>query len=624
MADRKIVFKGELDTDDVTEGLQDIDKESKKTTDGMSAGFKKVDEMLGGIPSKIQGGVVALGGFIKGMGTLRGAIMATGIGALIVLLGSLTAAFTTSEAGQNKWAKVMGVVGTIVGNFTDLLADLGEKLIWAFENPQQALTDFANLLKQNLYNRIEGLITLVPKLGEAISLLFQGEFKQAGKVAADAVGMVATGIESITDVAAEAGKAIGEMAKEAEKEAKQASRVADMRAKADRMERALLVERVKLEAKAGELRLKAKNIEEFTADERLQALRDAAAITDELAAKEEAYLTLRSNAQTLENSFSRSNKEALDAEAQAQANVVSVQVRRINSMRELQEEVKGVTAEIKAQAEAQKVADEEALQREKDRLAALVAANQAYYSQFDQQEQALAAVFDSRQQQELDAVARKYDQLAAYAEEHGYTITEINARYAAEVAAIEKKYADEAAAEAAKNAGAEVARARITAQQKMQLAQGALAAITALNAAFQRNDEQGARRAFKRNKALGLATAIIQTGQAVTGALTAGGNPVKLATGAQFVEAAVAAVAGAAQIATIARTKYEGGGSAPPPPPSIVTSSAGSAGSGTPNVNVGQFGDAWTMGAQRAYVISRDVSNSQQANQLVTDQATLG
>lgn len=623
MDSRKIVFKGELDTDGVTEGLQDIDKESKKTTDNMSEGFKKVDEMLGGIPSKIHGGITALGGFIKGMGTLRGAIMATGIGALIVALGALTAAFTTSEDGQNKWAKVMGVVGSLVGNFTDLLSNLGDKLIWAFENPKQALTDFANLLKQNLYNRVEGLITLIPKLGQAISLLFEGEFKQAGKVAADAVGMVATGVESITDVAAEAGKAIVNMAKEAEKEAKQAARVADMRAKADRLERALLVERVKLEAKAGELRLKAKNVEEFTADERLQALRDAAAITDELAAKEEAYLTLRSNAQTLENSFSRSNKEALNAEAQAQADVVSVQVRRINSMRELQEEVKAVTAEIKAQEKAQEEADKAAAEAAKARIAELAALNVNYYSEQERQRQALSAVFDSKEQQEIDAVARKYDELAIYAEQHGVTMAELNEKQEAEISAIQQRYAEERAKQEAANNAAEVTQTKITTQQKLTMAANALSAITALNTAFAKGSEKDSRKAFKRNKALGMATAVIQTGQAVTGALTAGGNPIKLATGAQFVEAAIAAAAGAAQIATIAKTQYEGGAQSTPAMSPVAASAPTGGGGGAPNINVGQFGQGFNMPAQRTYVISKEVTNAQQANQLVNEQAAL-
>jgi hypothetical protein len=69
---------------------------------------------------------------------------------------------------------------------------------------------------------------------------------------------------------------------------------------------------------------------------------------------------------------------------------------------------------------------------------------------------------------------------------------------------------------------------------------------------------------FKINKAYQLGQAVANTALAVTGALTAGGNALKYATGAQFIEAGLVAVQGAAQIATIAKTKFEGGGSTPP------------------------------------------------------------
>lgn len=66
-------------------------------------------------------------------------------------------------------------------------------------------------------------------------------------------------------------------------------------------------------------------------------------------------------------------------------------------------------------------------------------------------------------------------------------------------------------------------------------------ALSALATAFAKGDEESQKKAFKINKALNIGVAIMQTAQAVTGALTAGGNPIKLATGAQFVEAGIAA-----------------------------------------------------------------------------------
>ncbi len=86
-----------------------------------------------------------------------------------------------------------------------------------------------------------------------------------------------------------------------------------------------------------------------------------------------------------------------------------------------------------------------------------------------------------------------------------------------------------------------------------------LNALTELNNAFAKKDEASQRKAFERNKKFSIAQALISTFLAVNGALTAGGNPVKLATGAQFVEAGIALTTGLAQVAKISKTQFQGG-----------------------------------------------------------------
>lgn len=91
---------------------------------------------------------------------------------------------------------------------------------------------------------------------------------------------------------------------------------------------------------------------------------------------------------------------------------------------------------------------------------------------------------------------------------------------------------------------------------KVRLATDAFGALGDLASAFVGNDEKNARKAFEVNKAFSLGSAIANTGLAVTGALTAGGNPIKLATGQQFVEAGIAATVGLANIVKIAKSKF--------------------------------------------------------------------
>ena len=98
--------------------------------------------------------------------------------------------------------------------------------------------------------------------------------------------------------------------------------------------------------------------------------------------------------------------------------------------------------------------------------------------------------------------------------------------------------------------------------QRVDLALSTLNALGGLVTAFAKGDEESQRKAFELNKAFGIGQAIISTSVGVANALTAGGNPLKLATGAQFVEAGIVAATGAAQIATISKTQFKGAATA--------------------------------------------------------------
>ena len=283
---------------------------------------------------------------------MRLAIISTGIGALVLGITALGAAFTGSEEGQNKFAKIMGVIGALTGNLVDLFADLGEKIISVFENPVESLKSFGDLIKDNLNTRFEGLINLVPSLGKAITQLFKGNFSKAGKIAADAVGKVTLGMDSVTDSVTKAATSIKTFTEEQIKEGKAAAEVADMRAKADKIERQLIIDRSKLESEIAQLRLKSRQEDQFSAAERKQALLDAQVLEDSLLDKETEFLELRRDAQIAENTFSRSNKENLTKEADAIAAVNRQQAARANTARQVQREVNTISKQIEAETKA--------------------------------------------------------------------------------------------------------------------------------------------------------------------------------------------------------------------------------------------------------------------------------
>ena len=385
--------------DEMQKEYSKLEKQVDKTSDSQKELGGILDSTTGGAITKFKGLKGTLGTVIKSFKSLKVAILATGIGALVLAITAVGAAFTGSEEGQNKFAKLMGVIGALTGNLVDLLADLGDAIISAFENPLESLKSFGNLIKDNIVTRFEGMMNLIPNLGRAIEQLFKGNFSEAGKIAADSVGKVVLGVESVTDTVNSATKAVKEFTEEQIKEGKAAAEVADMRAEADKIERALIVDRSKLESQIAQLRLKSRQEEEFSAEERKQALLEAQVLEDQLLDKETEFLELRRDAQILENTFSRTNKENLTKEAEAIAAVNRQQASRANKARQVQREVNTITKQITAEekAEATKLANFKKSLRDAEAVAE-----------------------EDRRALELIKIQEHYDALILQAEENGF------------------------------------------------------------------------------------------------------------------------------------------------------------------------------------------------------------
>lgn len=200
---------------------------------------------------------------------------------------------------------------------------------------------------------------------------------------------------------------------------------------------------------------------------------------------------------------------------------------------------------------------------------------------------------------QLELVRQKYFALEEAAKGNAEQLKIIETAKALEIEAIDKKSKEKQV----------LAENELT-QKKLQLAGQAFTAIADIMGSFTAKNDKDARKQFQIQKAFNLAAAVTNTAMAVTGALTAGGNPIKLATGMQFVEAGIAAATGAASIVKIAAAKFGsgssggGGGSAPTPTAPVIA----------PNFNViGSSGVNQLAQIQqqptRAYVVSGDVAS---------------
>tara|TARA_B100001093_G_scaffold318682_1_gene304035 strand:- start:4592 stop:6472 length:1881 start_codon:yes stop_codon:yes gene_type:complete len=351
---------------ELEKAVEGVNKEVKETATSSSELTGQLDNLTGGAISKFKAFKTSLKGVTGGFKTMKVAIASTGIGLLIIAISSLIAAFKGSEEGQNKFSKLTTVIGAAVGNLVDLLADLGEGIIDAFLNPVETIKGFADTIKTFITDKINGAIEGFGLLGSAIKKTFTGDFSGALEDAKSGIIKLNDNLNVATMARKALTKATTEFVKEQKIELAQAASVADMRAKADKIERKLIVDRSKLESEIANLRLKSRQEEEFSAAERKQALLDAQVLEDQLLDKETEFLELRRDAQILENTFSRSNKENLTKEAEAIAAVNRQQASRANTARQVQREVNTISKQIEAEnkskatqekAEAKELAD---------------------------------------------------------------------------------------------------------------------------------------------------------------------------------------------------------------------------------------------------------------------------
>ena len=333
-------------------GVDDVNKEVKDTSKSTQQMGGTLDKVTGGAVSKFGAFKGALTSVTTGFKSLKVAIIATGIGALLIAVVALGQAFTRSEEGQNQFAKILGVIGSITGNLLDLLADLGESIISVFENPQQAIKDFAGLIKDNITTRFEGLINLIPNLGKAVEQLFKGNFKEAGKIAADSVGQVVLGVDSITDSIDGAIESVKEFGEEVAADAAAAAKIADQRAKAIKLDTALITERAQAQQDIARLREKAANKDKFTAQERIEFLKEAGKISTELAEKETTLAKLRLQAKLTENELTKSTIEDKKEAAQLEADVINKTTQNIY---DIQKAFIKKQQDLEAETEIQKI-----------------------------------------------------------------------------------------------------------------------------------------------------------------------------------------------------------------------------------------------------------------------------
>ena len=577
---------------------QKTQKQAEQSNEAIKSGMEALDKRTGGAVSAFRGLTGGIKSAVAGFKTLKGAIIATGLGALLIAITSLVAYFKETERGADALRVIMGTLGAVTGKLMDVIIGLGEALFKAFSDPKQALIDFGNAIKENITNRVEGMLELLPALGKAIKLALSGEFKEAGKVAADAVGKVTLGVENVTDKVGAAIDSVKGFAQSLVDAGAEGARIAKIFNEVEKAERELVVQRAKANKQIQEARFIADDLTKST-EERIDAVLLAGKIEDEVATKELETARKRALALKQQADISESNKETLDAIAAAEARVADLENASIARKKRLGMEVITLRKEQQTAAENAIKAAQELAKLEQDSLDAF---NKSQGEALDKAYEMLL----TDQQREVNAVRDKYFALLQLEELSGEERAALVEKENAEVAAIEDKYAKVRIDTEKAVADAKAA----TINQSIDAVQGALGAL------------------FENSKAVASANVLIDAAQAAVGIFKSSTSlPEPFGSINRGVQLAALAATTAASIRNINRAQP----SPNPSPPEIPTTPT--APSAPPQFNiVGQGGInqlAQSIGGQfqqpiRAYVVGQDVTTSQQLQRQRIRTATFG
>ena len=255
----------------------------------------------------------------------------------------------------------MLVISSVTGNLVDILANLGNGIIDAFTNPLEAIEKFKDFIVENITNRFNAAIDTIGFLGSAIKKVFSGDFSGAMDDAKSAGSSYIDTLTGVQDTIGKTTKAVKELGQEIIKEGKIAGNIADQRAKADKLERQLIVDRAEANRKRAELLEQAVDKEKFTVEERIAFLEEAGKLEEDITKKEIQAAKIRFDAQVAENALAGSKKEDLEEQARLEAELINLETARLTKAKEVTSQTIALNAEEAAALKAiedQKIADQ--------------------------------------------------------------------------------------------------------------------------------------------------------------------------------------------------------------------------------------------------------------------------
>ena len=263
-------IKKEVEINVNTKGAED---NVENLSSGLSGVAAQADKLTGGLVSGFRNGVKGIKNAVTGFKSLRVAIAATGIGALLIAITALTSYFTKTQRGADKLSQAMKGIGAVVDVLVDRISTFGE----------------------GLFKIISG------DFSEGLDIL-KGTFKGLGDE-----------IRNEAQAAIELEKA---------QQALEDRQIALIKVNA---ERRASIERLRLEAED----------ESKSNEERANALREAAKLQNEIADDEIAIAKERARIVRERVALGESTREDIREQAEAEARVIELEAERDRRLKSL-------------------------------------------------------------------------------------------------------------------------------------------------------------------------------------------------------------------------------------------------------------------------------------------------
>jgi hypothetical protein len=298
--------------------FQDVKKRLDDTKQAAKGAEKSLNDLanealamspFGGIINGINGAFLktksVLATVSASFHTLKGAIVATGFGALVVVLGLVVNYFTSTQEGIDKVNRVLEPMKVLLQRVIGVLQELGAYLSGAFSdainNPRKAFQSFIDFIQTNFMNRIKSIGVAFEGIQKILNRDFAGGFKMLGDSIIQATTGVTEGTNKMNDALKKtSGFVSGSIA--------QGKQLADMNIKVEKSEIELVNTRSNLNNKYQESLEIAKDQTKSEA-ERLAAARVAAKAENDLLDAEQNFMDLKIDRLKLEQTFNDTSRE---------------------------------------------------------------------------------------------------------------------------------------------------------------------------------------------------------------------------------------------------------------------------------------------------------------------------